>query len=47
MNAKISNLSELSKVLSVKSSLQSNLPTLFTRFGTGSHCLLRAHRSPW
>ena len=33
MNAKLSNFSELSNILSVKSSLRTNLMALFTRFG--------------
>ena len=33
MNAKLSNFSELSNILSVKSSLRTNLLSLFTRFG--------------
>ncbi len=33
MDAKISNFSELSNILSVKSSLRTNLMSLFTRFG--------------
>ena len=32
MNAKLSNFSELSNILSVKSSLRTNLMALFTRF---------------
>lgn len=40
MNAKIDNFSELSNILSVKSSLRTNLMTLFTRFGLG-HLLCR------
>lgn len=35
MNAKLSNFSELSNILSVKSSLRTNLMALFTRFGLG------------
>ena len=35
MNAKLSNFSELSNILSVKSSLRTNLMSLFTRFGLG------------
>ena len=35
MNAKLSNFSELSNILSVKSSLRINLMALFTRFGLG------------
>ena len=35
MDAKLSNFSELSNILSVKSSLQTNLMALFTRFGLG------------
>ena len=40
MDAKISNFSELSNILSVKSSLRSNFMALFTRFGLG-HLLSR------
>ena len=40
MNAKLSNFSELSNILSVKSSLRTNLMSLFTRFGLG-HLLCR------
>ena len=40
MNAKLSNFSELSNILSVKSSLRTNLLSLFTRFGLG-HLLCR------
>ena len=40
MNAKLSNFSELSNILSVKSSLRTNLMSLFTRFGLG-HLLWR------
>lgn len=40
MDAKISNFSELSNILSVKSSLRTNLMALFTRFGLG-HLLRR------
>lgn len=40
MNAKLSNFSELSNILSVKSSLRTNLMALFTRFGLG-HLLCR------
>lgn len=35
MNAKLSNLSELANILSVKSSVGTNLLTLFHRFGLG------------
>lgn len=35
MDAKLSNFSELSNILSVKSSLRTNLMALFTRFGLG------------
>ena len=35
MDAKISNFSELSNILCVKSSLRTNLMTLFTKFGLG------------
>jgi hypothetical protein len=35
MNAKLSNFSELSNILSVKRSLRINLMALFTRFGLG------------
>lgn len=40
MNAKLSNLSELASILSVKSSVCNDLPTLFSRFGIG-HLLYR------
>lgn len=40
MDAKLSNFSELSNILSVKSSLRTNLMTLFYRFGLG-HLLSR------
>ena len=40
MDAKLSNFSELSNILSVKSSLRTNLMSLFTRFGLG-HLLCR------
>ena len=40
MDAKLSNFSELSNILSVKSSLRTNLMALFTRFGLG-HLLCR------
>ena len=40
MNAKLSIFSELSNILSVKSSLRTNLMTFFTRFGLG-HLLCR------
>ena len=40
MDAKLNNFSELSNILSVKSSLRTNLMTLFTRFGLG-HLLYR------
>ena len=40
MDAKISNFSELSNILCVKSSLRTNLMALFTRFGLG-HLLSR------
>ena len=40
MDAKLSNFSELSSILSVKSSLRANLMALFTRFGLG-HLLCR------
>ena len=40
MNAKLSNLSELANILSVKSSVGTNLVTLFNRFGLG-HLLCR------
>ena len=35
MNAKLSNFSELSNILSVKSSLSTNLMAFFARFGLG------------
>lgn len=38
MDTKLSNLSELTNILNVKSSLHSNLLTLFNRFGLG--CIL-------
>lgn len=40
MDAKLSDFSELSNILSVKSSLRTNLMSLFTRFGLG-HLLCR------
>lgn len=40
MDAKLSNFSELSNILNVKSSLRTNLMSLFTRFGLG-HLLCR------
>lgn len=40
MDAKLSNIYELSNILSVKSSLRTNLIALFTRFGLG-HLLCR------
>lgn len=40
MKAKLDNLSELANILSVKSSVESNLLTLFNRFGLG-HLLCR------
>ncbi len=40
MDAKLSNFSEFSNILSVKSSLRTNLMILFTRFGLG-HLLCR------
>ena len=40
MDAKISIFSDLSNILSVKSSLRTNLMSLFTRFGLG-HLLCR------
>ena len=39
MDTKLSNLSELANILSVKSSVGSNLLTLFNRFGLGHLCL--------
>ena len=35
MNAKLSNLSELANILSVKSEIRANILTLFSRFGIG------------
>ena len=40
MNAKLSNFSELSNILSVKSSLRTNLMALFTLLGLG-HLLFK------
>ena len=44
MNAKLSNFSELSNILSVKSSLRTNFMALFTCFGLGHLLCKRYHR---
>ena len=47
MNAKLSNLSELANILSVKSEIRANILALFSRFGIGHLLCHLVHVQSW